>query len=307
MFKIKKEEEEILAGCLVCATTEPLQKKALELEDYASSKEVFYLSACNTCGALLTDPRPKAAVIGRYYDFPEYISHEDNYPGIVNRLYRLARQWTTARKLALLRNFQPDNNSALALLDYGCGSGYFLQAAKKTGLEVAGVEVSTKARDAAQQRVGVTIASSLSKLPDSAKYDFITLWHVLEHIHELDETLKQLFDRLVTGGTMFIAVPNRQSLDAETYGSYWASYDVPRHLYHFTPEAIEMLLQRHNSIVVNRIGQSLDGFYVSILSEKYKKGNILKGFLNGGRSLLNAWRNGRYSSIIYVVKKKSGE
>jgi len=297
---------EELKGCLVCGAEDSLRKKFLLLTDHSLTGDRFSISKCDSCEALLTDPRPNPSEIGKYYDFPEYISHRDDAPGLINRIYQLARRWTTRQKTALMNEVSDPSTGDRSILDYGCGTGYFLQTAKEAGWRVEGVELNLQARTAASERIGQEIASEIDELPAARSYKVITLWHVLEHVHTLSETVEKLLDRLAENGTMLVAVPNPLSLDAETYGEWWAAYDVPRHLYHFTPRSIALLAERHQAQVVRRIGQPLDSFYISLLSEKYKKGSQLRGWLRGLESCVSAWKSNNYSSIIYVIKKNKG-
>lgn len=293
---------EKLTQCPICVTEGTLRNEVATIRDHSLTGETFSLSVCAQCGVLLTNPRPSAGEIGRYYDFRDYISHSDDATGIINRLYQLARRWTTSRKISLINSNKTGGQQAYSLLDYGCGTGYFLNEAKKQGWNVSGVEVNQTAREAAQARVGNAISESLSLVPGSPLFEAITLWHVLEHVHELDDTVNGLIKRLKPGGTMYIAVPNPNSADAQWYTEAWAAFDVPRHLYHFPPSAIQALMDRHKMRIVKQIAQPLDAFYIGLLSEKYRKGKALKGVFNGLRSNLQAWKSGNYSSLIYVVK-----
>ena len=120
--------------------------------------------------------------------------------------------------------------------------------------------------------------------------------------------MNQVADLLAPAGKLFIAVPNYTSADAAVYKEYWAAYDVPRHLYHFSPQSMENLLAQHGLKLVSIKPMWFDSFYVSMLSEQYKngKGNILKAVLNGFRSNIKAWGDTRKcSSVIYVIGKNN--
>lgn len=294
---------EELYGCVICGESDTLRPSSISLRDHSLTGESFTLSRCVSCEALLTNPRPGESEIGKYYDFPEYVSHRDDAPGFINTLYQQARKWTTSRKVALLnRVIGRAAKRPYKLLDYGCGTGFFLRAARDAGWQVAGVEVNAQARAVASQRTGQTIAPGLPELPPET-YDVISLWHVLEHIHQLDATVADLLSRLAPEGTLLVAVPNPLALDARHYSGWWAAFDVPRHLYHFTPQSIARLMERHGARVMEQIGQPLDSFYISLLSEKYKTGSALTGWLNGLRSLVSARQSGNYSSMLYVIRR----
>jgi 2-polyprenyl-3-methyl-5-hydroxy-6-metoxy-1,4-benzoquinol methylase len=137
-------------------------------------------------------------------------------------------------------------------------------------------------------------------------FDAITLWHVLEHVHDLHHYMEQLSTLLKPNGKIFIAVPNYKALDASVYGPFWAAYDVPRHLYHFTPQAIESLIRQHGLQLVNKKPMWFDSFYISMLSSKYHSGKtkLISSFLNGLRSNVKAALDkDRCSSITYIIAK----
>ncbi|WP_400192771.1 class I SAM-dependent methyltransferase [Hymenobacter sp. B81] len=274
------------------------------VEDHSVSHESFAIVQCAGCGLLLTNPRPDAEHIGRYYESEDYVSHSDTNKGLTNRLYQLARVYTLRRKVSLVNKQAPRRGR---LLDYGCGTGHFLAACQQAGWQVAGVEPSPVARAQAQQRTGQPIsAADLSELaPES--FDAITLWHVLEHVHELNATLKQLVRLLKPDGVLIIAVPNADSPDAQYYREQWAAYDVPRHLYHFTPATLGKLLRKHHVPVRQTLPLMLDAYYVSLLSERYRaerNAGLLAAFKAGYHSNRQAAQHGgQYSSLIYVAAK----
>lgn len=139
-------------------------------------------------------------------------------------------------------------------------------------------------------------------------FDVITLWHVLEHVPNFHELIEALAQNLKQTGTIFIAVPNRNSWDARHYKTTWAAYDVPRHLWHFSRQDIQTIMRAHSLHVVNTIPMKLDAYYVSLLSEKYRNTNLgpltlLKSIVNGFRSNISGSRTSEYSSHIYVIKK----
>ncbi len=193
------------------------------------------------------------------------------------------------------------------LLDVGAGTGAFASIMQRGGWEVTGLEPDDTARQNAIQKYGLDF-----QLPEALyglepqRFDVVTMWHVLEHVHELHAYLQHCERILKTTGTLLIAVPNYTSLDAGIYREYWAAYDVPRHLYHFSPESMQNLLQQHGFTITQYIPMLFDSFYISMLSEQYKTGRsgLLRAFFNGLRSNINAGRNAaKYSSVIYVVKK----
>ena len=264
------------------------------------------ISECNQCQARITQDAPDAASIGPYYASEDYISHTNTSKGLVNRLYQLVRKRTLKQKRNLI-----EKNTGIkkgVLLDVGSGTGFFAAEMKNSGWQVTGLEPDEKARKIAASSNGIELSdlNNFYHLPASS-FDAITLWHVLEHVHELQAYIIKLKELLKPAGKLFIAVPNYTSADARIYGSHWAAYDVPRHLYHFSPLSIKTLVERHGLKIVKYCPMWYDSFYVSMLSSRYKNGkitNLVASFINGLRSNLSAMKNSKKcSSIIYVISR----
>lgn len=292
---------ERLEHCPICGKEE--FKNFLVVKDNSVSKESFVIVECENCSFKFTNPRPDEESIGSYYESEDYISHTNTKTGIINRAYHVVRSITTKQKVELINRHAPGKGT---ILDYGCGTGVFLTACKKDGWQVRGVEPSDKARELATETIGTTIATSISELPDE-KYQVITLWHVLEHIHTLNETIAELILHLSEDGTLIIAVPNADSHDAKQYKENWAAYDVPRHLYHFTQATMKRFLKKHKMQLEEVLPMKFDAYYVSMLSEKHKEGKtkMISSVVNGFKSNNYAEKNGNdYSSLIYVAKRK---
>jgi 2-polyprenyl-3-methyl-5-hydroxy-6-metoxy-1,4-benzoquinol methylase len=192
------------------------------------------------------------------------------------------------------------------LLDYGCGTGEFLKTCQESGWIISGVEPSPIARKKANTLTGAEIKSSL---PENDRFDAITLWHVLEHVSDLNNMVSQLANSLNDNGKLLIAVPNHESYDAKYYQQFWAGYDVPRHLWHFTQNSMQAILENNGLTIVNIIPMKLDSFYVSMLSEKYKQATyplfqLPKAFWIGLISNWKAKNQNAYSSLIYVAQKR---
>jgi SAM-dependent methyltransferase len=251
---------------------------------------------------------PDEQEIGRYYQSDDYISHSDTRKGFINRVYHAVRSITIRGKRKMVR--QANGGSRGAILDYGCGTGAFLASMRDDGWEAAGLEPDDRARANALALHGLKTShpDALRSMPD-AHYDVVTLWHVLEHVHRLQETMSDLRRVLKPGGTMFIAVPNHTSADAAHYGPAWAAWDVPRHLYHFSPASMKRLTELNGLTVTHIRPMWFDSFYVSMLSERYlgEGGGMTGALLTGIRSNLSALRSpDRGSSLIYVVRHAAG-
>ena len=218
----------------------------------------------------------------------------------LKKMYQVVKGITLSRKQKLLTSYLPQKGH---LLDIGAGTGDFLEYASQKGWNVSGVEPSEKARGLAEQK-NVTLTESLPE--NKNVYHAITMWHVLEHVYDLEEQLVWLKEKLSREGVLFIAVPNFESFDASYYKTDWAAYDVPRHLYHFSKKSMQMLFERQEMEVVKMVPMKFDAYYVSLLSEKYKTGKMkfLSAFWKGWRSNQLAKKTGNYSSLIYVIKHK---
>ncbi|MEI9959159.1 MAG: class I SAM-dependent methyltransferase [Ferruginibacter sp.] len=248
---------------------------------------------------------PEQDAIGAYYASENYISHSDTKKGIINSLYHLVRKRTLTGKRRLI--LEETGKIKGAILDIGCGTGAFLNTMKEAEWNITGLEPDAIARAKATELYNIhpQEPQQLFELTP-ASFNAITLWHVLEHVHELHAYIKQIEKLLAHDGKAFIAVPNYTSKDADIYKEYWAAYDVPRHLYHFSPQSMETLLAQHGLKLIAVKRMWFDSFYVSMLSEQYKngKGNIIKAVFNGFISNLKAWSNVRKcSSVIYVISK----
>lgn len=297
-------EEMFRPSCPVCGSTDT--GVVLEAKDYTVSGEVFAIRQCQTCTLRFTWPVPDEQHIGRYYHAENYISHSDTAKGLVNKLYHAVRRISLKQKKHWI-----EKSTGLTrgnILDIGCGTGAFLHEMQQSGWDVTGLEPDEGARYIAHKKYGLTTLSSGS-LYDLPKNSFhaITLWHVMEHIHDLNGYLHQMFRLLHTEGHLFIAVPNYTSLDAGIYQQCWAAYDVPRHLYHFSPGAMRTLIRQHGLKLEEMHAMPFDAFYISLLSEKYKNGrdHYLPGFINGLRSW--AYANTRVehsSSLLYILNKQ---
>lgn len=273
-------------------------------KDYTVSHETFPIIKCAVCTLAITSPRPDNAELGKYYLSESYISHAKTSKGIIDKVYQISRLFTMRWKLNLIK--QNVKQAHPSLLDFGCGTGEFLATCKKSGINVTGIEPSDVARANATDIVQTNIYPTLEEA--STKFDVVTLWHVLEHVPDLNETISELKTKLNENGTMFIAVPNHESKDGSWYNNEWAGYDVPRHLWHFTQKSMKRLLSNHELILEKVIPMKLDAFYVSMLSEKYTQNSngilsFLKGTINGLKSNFHARNTTQYSSLIYVIRK----
>jgi len=277
--------------------------KVLSAADHTVSNETFEIWQCNVCTARFTQNVPDKNEIEKYYKSENYISHSDTKQGFINSLYHFVRKRTLNGKRKLVEKYT--KLSIGKILDIGAGTGAFLQVMQKSEWDVTGFEPDETARENAKKLYGLSLQPSEELFNLKAEtFDAITLWHVLEHVHELHEYMDQLKKLLKPTGCLFIAIPNYACYDEKIYKEFWAGYDVPRHLYHFSPTSITQLLLQHGLQLKEIKPMWYDSFYVSMLSEKYKTGknNFLNACWNGYVSNWKALFNKeRCSSIIYIV------
>lgn len=288
--------------CPVCASESV--EKVLSAKDYTVSGEMFDIWHCGVCTFRFTHPVPDEAEIGPYYKSEEYISHTNTGKGLINSMYQRVRKITLRKKVKLVRKVS--GKAKGTLLDIGAGTGHFLGAVKAAGWNAQGLEPDEDARKVAKEAHGLDLrpTDELMSLEPGA-YDVVSMWHVLEHVHRLDAYLERIHEILKADGTLLIAVPNYDSLDARKYGAGWAAYDVPRHLYHFNPKSMEYLLSRHGFKLAGMRRMPFDSFYVGMLSEKYRSGGMVRGVWIGFRSWwVSLFNKKRCSSLIYVIRKK---
>ncbi len=275
-------------------------KLFLKTKDFSISGEDFELHLDEELEMLVTKPQPQD--LQRYYESDAYISHTDASKSALDKMYQIVKRFSLVQKVFLINRYARGQKT---LLDIGAGTGDFLLEAEKWKWSVQGVEPNRDARMRSREKK-MELLPKIDVLPQT-KFQVITLWHVLEHLPNLDEQIRNILKHLEEDGTLFIAVPNYKSFDAKHYQEFWAAYDVPRHLWHFSKESIQKVFSKHNMELAKTKPMWFDAFYVSILSEKYKTGrqNFIKAFFVGLWSNIRAVFNGQPSSVIYILKKES--
>jgi 2-polyprenyl-3-methyl-5-hydroxy-6-metoxy-1,4-benzoquinol methylase len=275
------------------------KKHFLTVKDHSVSKETFDLYHDEITDMLITYPQPSLENLGKYYESEDYISHTDGKRSLFEKAYHFIKGIALKNKLELINSQQPNKG---CVLDIGAGTGDFLAVAKENGWETVGVEPSDKARAIAMKKA-VSFVEDTSGL-ESHSFDVITMWHVLEHVPNLDKQIKELKRLLKPSGSLIVAVPNFKSFDAKHYGTFWAAYDVPIHFWHFSKKSIKLLFEKEDMQLEKVLPMKFDSFYVSLLSEKYKHGkmNFVTAFLVGLKSNIKAKQNLEYSSHIYILK-----
>jgi len=292
---------EVLKNCPVCGSH--LFDPFISGKDYFLTGESFNIVKCRGCGFRFTNPRPQAEELGDYYESSEYISHSDSSKGLFASVYQLVRKYTLNRKLALINKFRQKGE----ILDIGCATGQFLNYMSEHGWNATGIEPDQKTRSRAISQYGLKVfTEDQLNVFTKASFDVITMWHVLEHVSDLDDRMRQLKRLLNPLGILIIAVPNCDAYDAKKYKEYWAGYDLPRHLYHFVKNDMKLLLDKYGFTIVNILPMRFDAFYVSLLSEKYKTGKMrwMPALWNGFWSNVKSGKKNGHSSLIYVIKMK---
>ncbi len=279
-------------------------RKELTCKDFVATGESFDLYRCDSCSFLFTNPRPDVNEIGVYYQSNRYVSHagDKSQFSFMYKVYDIVRDYSIKQKLIHIKSYKPEGK----LMDLGCGLGYFLDGVVKDNtFDAVGVDVSDDAVEYVKKKFGYQVKNE-SELDsfERESFDVITQWHVLEHVHTLNERMQQLKQLLKKDGYLFIAVPNSNSWDAKHYHEFWDGYDVPRHLYHFNQKSFNLLMQKHGFKVVETKSMPFDAPYISMRSEVHKgnKLEFVRGAISGLRSTLSASKNNDHSSLLFVVK-----
>uniref|UniRef100_UPI00404B0252 class I SAM-dependent methyltransferase n=1 Tax=Flavobacterium sp. TaxID=239 RepID=UPI00404B0252 len=275
------------------------KKSYLRSKDFAVSGEDFALKIDKSIDLLKTCPQPSVDNISKYYDSDDYISHTDGHRNWFEKIYQFIKKINLQKKLKLINYWNIEEGK---ILDFGAGTGEFMLFAKNHGWKTFCLETNVKATELGKNK-GLCYANSIEDFEDHF-FDVITLWHVLEHVPNFDETIEILKHKLKPDGTLIVAVPNFKSYDAQFYGKFWAAYDLPRHYWHFSRKSIDSIFEYHHMKILKTYPMIFDSFYVSLLSEQYKnkKKSLLKGFVNGCISNFKAVKTKEYSSIIYIIK-----
>ncbi len=291
---------ETLQNCPACGASE--MRTHLQAKDYTVSKNTFNIVRCAACDLLFTNPRPEAEQASYFYQSENYISHSNTQKGFINKLYHAIRKITLKQKTNLIQGEQKGTKN---LLDIGCGNGHFLHACQQDGWNTFGMELDPETAARAAALTGQSIFPNLQAIPEEPQFELISLWHVLEHVYEIDAYFEFFKKRINPGGKLLLALPNSKSFDADYFKEFWAAYDVPRHIYHFNPETIQSIAKKHGFKLAKQHGQIFDSFYIALLSHEYKTGSkklIASFFVGLWSNLIAYFKTGNYSSNIYIFE-----
>jgi 2-polyprenyl-3-methyl-5-hydroxy-6-metoxy-1,4-benzoquinol methylase len=276
----------------------------LETKDFSATGEAFKLYHNQASDMLVTSPLPSSKNLSSYYNSNQYISHLTKKRNLFDWVYFIVRNVTLRSKIKLISKLNVNHKT---LLDFGAGAGFFVRATANAGWLSTGIEVSETARNAANAVLENSIFDTdyINKLTPNT-FSVITLWHVLEHLSSPELYIDRLSQLLTKDGRLVVAVPNYKSYDAQYFHEFWAAYDVPRHLWHFSKDSISRIFTKFDFEIEAIHPMRFDSYYVSLLSTKHKYGKmkVLKALWVGFVSNFKAKRTGEYSSLIYVLKHK---
>ena len=288
-------------SCPICTTE---MKFKFVTKDYLVTGESFDIVECEACSIRTTTPFPDKKIIGNYYSSDDYISHDDKVSGIFDSIYGLVRTYQLNKKKKLIGKYFNKSNGKI--LDIGCGAGDFLQYMKENHWNINGVDTSNKARKIANKKLNIKVMDPKDWINNKEKYDVITCWHSLEHVHEPWVYLDKIKKSLTLDGFLIVALPNYQSTDAKIYKEFWAAYDTPRHLYHFTIKSMNKTIKPHGLNIESIYRMNFDPFYVSTVSAKHMGKSFMSGLINGFKSwTLSIFSKNKCSSLIFIIKKNA--
>jgi 2-polyprenyl-3-methyl-5-hydroxy-6-metoxy-1,4-benzoquinol methylase len=273
----------------------------IKLQDYFLTNDAFEVMECQSCHLLFTTPRPTPDKIDAYYQSEKYYSHQENKNGFIPHIYEAVKTVNLKNKLRMATHGIENGK----ILDIGCGVGDFLFKAKQSGWKVTGIEPSPNASKIASHKLQsqILLPSQISSLEDES-FNLITMWHVLEHVDDLNAQIKELHRLLKPNGRLVLALPNFMSYDADYYKDKWAAWDVPRHLNHFCRSSMDSVFS--SSWKKENVEKLLwDSYYISFLSEQYEGHSLalLRGVFRGFVSNWKAKKTGEYSSLVYFYRK----
>lgn len=272
------------------------------IKDHFLTKDSFNITYCETCSLKYTNPRPTIESVSDYYESDEYLSHYRK-KGVIGNLYTLIKNYSIKKKYDLIRKKKPEGR----LLDIGCGTGDFMKYGNKLKFETFGIEPSEHARSYAINENKLTVVDSLKTFKSKQKMDVITMWHSLEHVHDLKEVFNFITDNIKSAGRVYVALPNYSSYDAKKYKEFWAAWDLPRHIFHFNQESMKYLANKMGYRIRLIVPLPFDAYYISLMSHYYQTGkkSLKESAINGWKSNNYAkYNDNNYSSLIYVLKKK---
>ncbi|MCC6477196.1 class I SAM-dependent methyltransferase [bacterium] len=291
--------------CPICGGDDHRPERIVNDRFHVLGSQSYPLVRCAGCKLIFLNPRPDENSIGAFYETDGYdpFGSTGEHESLTTKLYKKARPLSIRRKAArVVESIKPGDR----VLDCGCATGEFLIELKRRGFEAEGCEPSEKAADFARKQGLNVWTGDIRAVPrENGSYRLVTMWHVLEHVHRLRETLDRVRDLLGPKGQIAIAVPNPVSSDAKAYGDKWVAWDAPRHLYHFEPQVMLDLLIRAGFDPRRAGAVAFDAFYHSLMSETNVPMALTRGAVCGTISYLRGLAGGYGSSELYIGTKVS--
>ena len=269
-----------------------------------SRQKLFTIVKCQNCNFVFVNPRPNSQNLGKFYEvkgYDPFLSTEQKF-SIRDKFYMFLRNFNLSQKYSKISKLKPEPGK---ILDIGCATGEFLQKFREPNWQCTGVEVVEDARNKAKSK-NIAVYPSVDTLPQDSKFDIITMWHVLEHVHNLQDSVKKIESLLKKDGFLIIAVPNIDSFDAGKYGKNWIALDTPRHLYHFSTTTISKLMEHHNLQLIKKHSIILDILYNNLMSKNLSQTGFLKFSIILLKSLIRSYLGSKNNSstLVYYFQKE---
>ena len=280
-----------LINCPVCDSND--SSLYIKLKDrFKTNNETFSLVQCK-CAFVYLSPRPNENTISKFYKNNDYSPHAET-----SLFYKIAQKISFRWKLKIISKYSINYNKPF-ILDYGSGKGEFADYLIKKSFDIDKydpifTDKSTKMYSDSNQ---------INK-----QYNIITLWHSLEHVHRLNQTLDKIYQLLSDKGVLLIAVPNINASEKQYFRDKWVAYDAPRHLYHFSSETMLKFLNKHGLEMIELKPIYQDTFYNTYLSlsSKYFLIKLIKTCYISIISFLKILFSNKQksSSLLYICIKK---
>jgi 2-polyprenyl-3-methyl-5-hydroxy-6-metoxy-1,4-benzoquinol methylase len=269
------DELEVVSDCLYCATSVQ-SGKTIKSEDWAfkvASGEWAHVE-CKHCGSLMLNPRPKENYIKKAY--ANYYTHESKETivekvkeRVINSfISRLSKKYIEpsfkieflnsataflfSRNIAISKDWLFLINSEIKgkFIDIGCGSGRVVGLAHDLGWDAIGLESDPKAIQSATTKKLNVIHGYANDISNFKNYfDCIYCSHVIEHIYNPVNFIKNAFDALKPGGTFILITPNANSSLRHYFGRYWRGLEAPRHIGIASKNVLKKILTQNNFCV----------------------------------------------------------
>ena len=283
--------------CIICSSK--YASSFISLNDRLSNSSKKYNLLKCICGFIYLNPRPDIGEINHYYKLDNYDPHKESFNSFWNTAYHYVQKVTLNWKYRIITKYIKKGS----LLDIGGGKGEFAQFINKKGWDVTFQDNMT---DLNRRENNSFFVRELSNVNSTKRFDVITLWHSLEHIHNIKYLFDSINNMLKDSGILIIAVPNMNAPERKFYKYTWAPYDAPRHLYHFNLDSLNKLCQNKGYYIMSKYSLYQDIPYNVILStSRYSFFQLIKTILVICYTFLYTLCAGpKYSSSLLIVCKK---